>query len=58
MLRKLSVICQTAKALFRGDAIIIMDEGKVCNTFVGENISRTRFKRVLLSHLSSSLGGF
>lgn len=55
MLKKLSVICQTAKAIFRGDAIIIRDEGRVCNTFVGENISKTRFKRVLLSHLTGGI---
>lgn len=55
MLKKLSVLGQTARAIFRGDAIIIRDEGRVCNTFVGKNISRERFKRVLLSHLTGGI---
>ena len=51
MLKKLAVICQTARAILIGEAIIIRDEGRVCTTFIGENISRNRFKRILLSHL-------
>jgi hypothetical protein len=52
VLTKLLVIFRTINAILDGRAIIIEDTGaNSCKTFVGSEISRERFRVLILNHV-------